>query len=186
MAGVRLELGNPANYASPAEYIEKHLAPLATELHRMLNEVLDPGSSSLEECSMDMRPRSVETRAFSTIDTLLKSHPKAVLFQGQDYFGLPMQTLRTKQLKVQFSATVYTKSPGCVEFRLMSDTGDIISGSRLETSSLTPVTLCCLLPFQDAEGCIRPKSKLYVVQGRRLSDTGVPVCRRLSLSFVYI
>jgi hypothetical protein len=189
MTGVRIELANPNSYESPKDYVEKHLVPVVNELHRMLNECLDPGSSSVEEWAVDMVPRHTEAAqqgGFSIIDKPLKPAPKQVLFDGAAVHSLPRDVLRRKQAKVQFSGTVYVVGDGEAEFRLLRGDGDIVVGSVIRTDSKLPVSVSCTLPLVDGENSVVPRAMTYFIQGRMRTGGGTPVCRRFSLSFVYV
>ena len=186
MTGTRIELANPNLYDTPKEYVEKHLIPVVTELHRMLNECLDPGSSSVEEWAVDMAPRPSPNGGFSIIERPIKPLSKHVLFDGAAVHALPRDVLRRKQAKVQFSGTVYVVGDGEAEFRLLRGDGDIVTGSVIRTDSKLPVTVSCVLPLVDADNSVVPKAMTYFIQGRMRTGGGTPVCRRFSLSFVYI
>lgn len=186
MTGTRIELANPNLYDTPKEYVEKHLIPVVTELHRMLNECLDPGSSSAEEWAVDMVPRGSENGGFSLIAKPLKAEPKHVLFDGAAVHSLPRDVLRRKQAKVQFTGTVYVVGDGEAEFRLLRGDGDIVAGSVVRTDSKLPVQVMCILPLVDADNSVLPKAMTYFIQGRMRTGGGTPVCRRFSLSLVYV
>lgn len=188
MSGLRLELPDPTA-CSPQEYIEKHLAPALTELHRITNELLSPGSTSTEENSVDLVPANLFAGRFSRLDTPLYQWAKHVTFQGQEYFSLPKSLLKAKQVKVQLTAIIYanrrklTVTP--VQFRLVDSSGDVITNSELSTASSEPATMTAILPFGEQKGCIHPSSQTYFIEG--CSDgSATPVCRRFSLSFIYI
>lgn len=185
MTGIRIALDNPDAYPSPREYVEKHLAPVATELHRITNELLSPGSTSAEEWAMDMVPSKFGDR-FCRLDRRLEEAPKHVIFDGSEYFSLPKELLRAKQVKIQFTAAVYVKGHGTAAFRLVCDDEAIIKDSEFTTDSPILFTKTCRLPFGDQRGCIQPDSRTYYIEACRTKGRGIPVCRRLSLSFVYI
>ena len=183
MTGVRVELANPNAYASPREYIEQHLAPAVAELHRITNELLVPGSCSSEEWAVDMVP-SVRG-AFSPLDRRVAESPKHVVFDGSEYQSLPKELLRTKRLMVQFAAVVYVIN-GVADFRLVRDDGAIVSGSQFRTPASSPTTITCQLPFGNAPGCVAPNRHSYIIQGKGLDADATPVCRRFSMSFIYL
>lgn len=186
MTGVRLDLANPNTYESPREYVEKHLAPLVTELHRLLNELSLPGASSAEEWGMDMEPSAPALNAYAELDRRLDQSPKHVVFDGSTYESIPKELLRSKQLKVQLSATVYNKGLGDVLFRLTRDDGVIVANSHISSCSRQPETIVRTLPFGNALNCVAPYPHKYIIQGKGLDLGAIPVCRRFSLSFVYI
>jgi len=184
MPGARVELANPNTYASPTEYIEQHLAPIVAELHRVTNELIAPGSSSGEEWSMDMVP-SVRG-AFSPLDRRLDETPKHVVFDGATYQSIPKELLRRKQLKVQLSAIVYVKGRGDVLFRLVRDDGQVVANSHMNSCSTEPETITRALPFSDAPNAVAPKQHTYIIEGKGLDAAAIPVCRRFSMSFIYV
>lgn len=192
MTGVRLELANPNDYKSPADYVEQHLAPVATELHRITNELLEPGATSAEEWLVDMVPeRGFKRGDFSKLSKRLYNDAKHADFDGSAYFSLPKELLRSKQAKVQFSATVYGYpvpggTVGTVRFRLVDSDNGFIQGSSLYTTSTMPVTLTATLPFGDYQFAVKPFKARYYIQGASSDPLFLPVCRRLSLSFIYL
>lgn len=191
MTGVRLELANPNTFASPTEYVEQHLAPLATELHRITNELLSPGASSAEEWRVDMVPTRPISGGFQPLDGYLQRAAKHVTFDGAEYFSLPKELLRSKQLKVQFAAVVYGKKLhkqlGPVAFRLIRAVdGMVIDNSEFQVTTEEPETVSRILPFGDKDGCVSPELRDYIIEGMCPGVRMLPVCRRLSLSFVYI
>lgn len=186
MTGARIELANPNAYESPKKYVEEHLVPVVTELHRMLNECMDPGSTSPEEHLVDMVPRGGQSGGFSIIDQPLKKEPKKVIFNGYAVHSLPKEVLRRKQVKVQLSAVVYVFDGGEAEFRLLRGDGDIVHGSVIRTASLVPVTVSCVLPLINGDNAVVPRAMTYFIQGRMRTGAGLPVCRRFSLSFICI
>jgi len=186
MSGVKVELANPNAYASTREYIEQHLAPAVAELHRITNELIAPGATSVEEWEVDMVPSNATIGAFSPLDTRLDQSPKHVVFDGAAYKSIPTELLRSKQLKVQLSAVVYVKGSGEVEFRLVDDHRQAVIGSAFRTEAASPTTITCQLPFGDAANCVAPKQRKYIMQGRGVDLGAIPVCRRFSMSFVYI
>lgn len=183
MTGMRIDLANPDHSESIREYIEKHLAPTATELHRLLNELLAPGSTA-EECSVDMVP-DTSGDYFRRLTRRLENTAKHVVFDGSEYFSLPKNLLKSKQAKVQLTAVLYVKGRGEADFRLVRDDGDIIQPSLIRTTNSEPTTHTCTLPFGDQPGCISPDRRTYYIEAGTVSRC-LPVCRRFSLSFVYI
>lgn len=182
----RIELTNPNLCATPQEYIEKHLAPAVTELQRLINELTAPGSTSAEDGSVDMVSSESSRFVFHPLDRRLDTRPKHVVFDGTEYLSVSKELLRQKQLKVQFTATVYSKGKGLAEFRLVRDDGVIILGSTFETDCHEPTTFTHTLPFGNAEGCVAPEKRSYIIQARSIDRAAIPVCRRFSMSFVYI
>lgn len=185
MSGIRLELANPEAYSSPSEYIEQHLAPVATELHRMMNELSVPGSTA-EADAVDMVSSVPGSSGFNRLDERLHDYPKHVIFDGSGYFSLPKELLRQKRVKVQFVATVYVQGPGSAAFRLVRDDGMFLIESEFHTTSQLPVTVSYRLPFGEQPWCITPDSRTYYIEAMRTGGSCLPVCRRFSLSFVYI
>jgi hypothetical protein len=194
MSSLRVELANPHTYSSPKEYIEEHLVPVVTELHRITNELLAPGATSAEEWAVDMVPM-VAGSLWQELDQRLFDYPKHVIFDGSEYFTLPPELLRAKQLKVQLVAVVYCKVNAAdpllvgntsAEFRLVRGDGTVVDNSLCEVNSEAPTTLSRRLPFGTEPGCIEPEKSSYTIQARSHSRHVLPVCRRLSLSFVYI
>jgi hypothetical protein len=184
MPGIRLELADPANYSSPSEYIEQHLAPVVTELHRLTNELFVPGSTS-EEHAVDMVQARAGDDQFRSFDRRLYETAKHVVFDGSAYFSLPKELLRVKQAKVQFTAVIYVKGDGEADFRLVRDDGVVIQDSTILINRDSRVEHVRRLPFGDQPGSISPENRTYYIQA---SNAGrcIPVCRRFSLSFVYI
>lgn len=183
MSGVRLDLANPNTYSSPKEYIEKHLAPIATELHRLANEMIAPGSTA-EIDAVDMVPGNVGDY-FRRFDRPLKETAKRVVFDGSEYFSIPRELLRSKQAKVQFSGVLYILGRGAADFRLVRDDGDVVQSSSFHISSDVPEIYTAVLPFGDQPGSICPTRRTYYIEGGT-RDRCTPVCRRFSLSFVYL
>lgn len=190
MSGTRLELPTPDGYASAQEYVEQHLAPVATELHRLVNELLMPGSTSAEEWESDMIPSGPFTGGFQPLVEHLKPAAKHVTFDGSAYFSLPKEHLRAKRAKVQFTAVVYGKrlhkQLGSVAFRLIRADGMVIDNSEFQVTTEEPETVSRILPFGAMDGSVSPERHDYIIEGRYLGARMLPVCRRLSLSFVYI
>ena len=186
-SGAQLELANPDLYESPRDYVEKHLAPVATELHRLLNEFLAPGSTSVEEAAVDMTAVLDVPHSWSNVDRVLKPLPKSVSFNGRDYFLIPKETLRAKQLKVQLTAVAYVKDGGAAELRIVrGDDGTPIPASVFRVIGSEPRSYVVNLPFGEAVGCVTPQLSLYVMQARRLQKQSIPVCRRFSMQFLLI
>lgn len=187
MTGLRLELANPDGFDSPKDYIEKHLAPVVTELHRVVNELMVPGSSSAEEWQTDSIPAFIEDqwRRFSKPLVEVARH---VNFDGSQYFSVPKELLKTKQVKVQLTAVVYSEKADVLSrFRLVDEQGEAIDNSEFTTGNDTPTTFTRILPFGEMRGSIHPSKITYYLEGRSSSARSVrPVCRRFSLSFVYI
>lgn len=191
MTGLRLELANPNEYGSPAEYIERHLAPVATELHRIANELLAPGATSAEEWAVDMVPEVRNSVMWQRLDHTLHEQCKHVVFDGSEYLTIPAELLRRKQLKVQFNATVYSvpaagRINGTSDFRLVDAYGDVIAGSAFSSTAVMPEQLVFTLPFGDHPNSIKTTKQSYLMEARSPDRSALPVCRRLSLSFVYI
>jgi hypothetical protein len=185
MTGIRLELADPDDYPDLPTYIEQHVAPVAAELHRLANELFSPGSTA-EELAVDMMPKKHPGSDFSRLDRRVDESPKHVIFDGSEYFSLPKELLRSKQAKVQFVATVYVKGGGGAEFRLVRDDGMVIENSLFYVSGSKLQTRSYIVPFGEHAGCITPDSRTYFIEGGMATTGSLPVCRRFSLSFVYI
>jgi len=181
----RIELANPNLYATPQEYIEKHLAPAVAELQRLIDELSVAGSTSAEDGSVDMVP-AVPGSYWSELDARRTDTSKRVTFDGEEYLRVPKELLRQKQLKVQFSATVYVVGKGRVEFRLARDDDQVILGSTFVTDCHEATTFTHTLPFGNTAGCVAPEKRSYIIQARSIGPAAIPVCRRFSMSFVYI
>lgn len=186
MTGVRVELANPNLYESPKDYIEKHLAPVVAELHRVTNELIAPGATSVEEWGMDMVPSSPVVGAFSSLDKRLDEAPKHVVFDGAAYQSIPTELLRRKQLKVQLTALVYVQGKGDVLFRLVREDGSVVANSHVNSCSASPELLSRTLPFGDAPNAVAPRQLRYTIQGKGIDLGAIPVCRRFSMSFIYV
>lgn len=186
MPGVRIELDNPNSYASPKEYIEQHLAPIVAELSRVTNELITPGATSAEEWGVDMVPSNPVIGSFSPLDKRLDESPKHVVFDGATYQSIPKEILRAKQLKVQLTALVYVKGQGDVLFRLVRDDGAVVANSHINSCSPEPELISRTLPFGDTPNAVAPKQHSYIMQGKGLDLGAIPVCRRFSLSFIYV
>ncbi len=182
----RIELANPNTYESTREYVEKHLAPIVAELTRITNELIVPGSTSAEEWGVDMVPGYPSLGSFSSLDVRLDQSPKHVVFDGAAYESIPKELLRQKQLKVQLSAVVYVKGGLTAAFRLIDEHANVVLGSEFKTTSGSPLTITCQLPFGNAPNCVAPVQRKYIMQGKGLDLGAIPVCRRFSMSFVYI
>jgi hypothetical protein len=189
LTGLRIQLPDPSSCASPQEYIEQHLAPAATELHRIVNELLAPGATSAEEWSMDMMPEMANA-VWQRLDRRLDETAKHVVFDGSEYFSIPKDLLKTKRAKVQLTAVVYAQKTDQrltqVDFRLVRDDGVVIDNSNISTKDPLPHQITRELPFGDVPGCVSPDKRTYYLEARSLSRSTIPVCRRFSLSFVYI
>lgn len=189
MSGVRLELANPNEYASPKRYVEEHLAPVVTELHRIVEELLQPGASSAEEWAMDMGTATGRP-GYQLLSKRVYDDAKHVVFDGSEYFSVPEAVLREKRVKVLFTALVYHYNAGFedekVRFRLVDEDGTPIEGSELVTDSREPVTLSVALAIKRQKGCIQPTKATYYIEGCSSGGLSMPVCRRFSLGFLYI
>lgn len=186
MTSARIELANPNLYATPQEYIEKHLAPVVAELHRALEEVTSP----IGEKSTDMIPLYSSLK-WSPLDAHLDNTPKHFIFDGAAYEKVPTELLRQKQLKVQLNALVYVIGGGSADFRLMRYdglpfTGEPVIGSTFETDCHEPTSFTLTLPFGNTKGCVAPERRSYIIEARSVDSGIIPVCRRFSMSFVYI
>lgn len=186
MTGLRLNLANPDGYETAHEYIENHLAPVATELHRLVNEFLAPGSTSTEECSVDMVPSGSGTDTWWPLDKLLLQGAKSIFFDGREYFAIPKETLRAKQLKVQLTATCYVRNGGSASFRLIRGDGTAVNDSLFVVNASDATSFTRVLPFGEGDGCVTPHWQAYIMQAKRLEKHSLPVCRRFSLSFILI
>jgi hypothetical protein len=188
MTGIRLNLADPADFLSPHDYIEQHLLPIAAELHRLTNELIAPGSTA-EEIAVDMAPSSPGA-SFADLDRRLDESSKHVTFDGAEYFTIPKDVLVAKQAKVQLTAVVYLRhlqaTCGAVEFRLVRDDGMLVENSTFEVTNKEPEMVTRILPFGYQDGSISPERREYVIQARYVGERTLPVCRRFSLSFVYI
>jgi hypothetical protein len=184
VTGVRVELDNPIAYRSPTEYIEQHLLPVVTELHRITSELLDPGSTSPEDYAVDMVPGEKSKSYYRRLDTQLNPSAKHVTFDGSEYFKIAPELLRSKQLKVQLTAIVYVLGTRA-EFRLVRDDGSIILGSLIQAFQRTPETFSVILPFGNEAGCVSPDARIYYLEGGSIGKN-IPVCRRFSMSFIYL
>lgn len=182
----RVELANPNQYASPREYIEEHLVPVIAELSRITNELIAPGATSAEAWEVDMVPSAPTLGAFSPLDRRLEDSAKHVVFDGAEYESIPKELLRQKQLKVQLTAVVYVKGGSDVIFRLVSEDGQVMENSHICCCDDVPVVVTRILPFGDQPNCVAPLRKQYIIQGKGLDLGAIPVCRRFSMSFVYI
>lgn len=192
MTGVRLELGNPNAYKTVQEYVERHVAPVVTELHRLTTEILAPGATSAEECGVDM-VSDPESRGFRRLDRHLSGSPTAkhVVFDGAESFKIAADVLRNKRLKVQLSAVVYQRhlndgGIAPVVFRLAGEDGIVISDSEFHCISTEPTLHSRVLPFGRQMGCIEPSLQRYYLEASGVPGVALPVCRRFSLSFIYI
>lgn len=181
----RVELANPNLYASPQEYIEKHLAPLVTELERIVEELTSP----VGDKTFDMIPQ-VSGLQWSPLDIRLDRSPKHFIFDGSAYEKVPTELLRQKQLKVQLTALVYVIGEGEAEFRLVRydglPVGEPVIGSNFETDCHEPTSFTLTLPFGNTKGCVAPEKRSYIIEARSVDSGIIPVCRRFSMSFVYI
>jgi hypothetical protein len=185
MSGSRLDLANPNAFESPKDYVEKHLGPLVTELNTLVNELFSPGSTSAEEWAVDM---TTETPGaiWQRLDKRVEELSKHVVFDGSAYFSLPKELLRAKQAKVLFTAALYTKGKGEARFRLVRDDGAVVGNSVISVSEQhTVATYTRHLPFGLQPDSISPDSRTYYIEACS-EGRCVPVCRRFSLSFVYI
>ncbi len=188
MTNARLELASPEGFESVRSYINEHLAPVAAELHRLVNESFAPGSTSAEEGSIDAIPSDPASGVFETIDRPLRTGPKSVVFDGAEYFQIPKDVLRSKQVRVVFSATTYClegSHPGAL-FRLVRADGMVIEGSSFGCTWDAPKPFSCELPIADKPGCIVPSMQVYHIQGKALQRGLTPVCRRFSLSLQFV
>ena len=181
----RVELANPNLYASPQEYIEKHLAPLVTELERIVEELTSP----VGDKTFDMIPQ-VSGLQWSPLDIRLDRSPKHFIFDGSAHEKVPKEILRQKQLKVQLNAVVYVIGGREAEFRLVTYEGSVaaepVMGSSFETDCPEPTSFTLTLPFGNTAGCVAPEKRSYIIQARSIDPGAIPVCRRFSMSFVYI
>ena len=190
MSSIRLELANPEGYSSVKDYVEKHLVPVVSELHRLTNEMMTPGSTS-EAYAVDMSTE-VPGPIWQNLDTPINQVGKYADFDGSEYFALPKELLKAKQVKVQFVAQCYVRKTddifqlGGVDFRLVDDDNDAIEGSQFTTLAPHPATISLRLPFSDSRHHIRPSKRRYWLQARSHSQVVQPVCRRFSLSFIYL
>lgn len=188
MSGVRLELANLDEYFTPKQYVQEHLAPVATELHRLCNEFFTPGSTS-EATEADFTPELLASE-WMRLDTPLHNEGKRVVFDGAEYFNVSKELLRAKQAKVQLTAVLYAipqcEEPRPVEFRLVREDGMVIEQSKMVVNSIVPVTETRILSFGDAPGLIVPAKHTYFLEAISPKRASLPVCRRFSLSFVYI
>lgn len=186
MPGIRLELANPAAYESPQQYIERHLAPVLSELHRLANEFCTPGSTS-EAIDADMTPDPHHySDQWQRFTHHLDSAPKHVIFDGSEYFSFPKELLRAKQVKVQLVAQVYVKGSGKAHFRLTRSDDSVVGGSSFTIEGPVLQTVTKTLFFGDTRGSISPDSQTYYIEAAGYSARDLPVCRRFSLSFIFI
>jgi len=185
MPGIRLELAPLEPFESHEEYVKRHVAPFLTELHRITTEFFVPGSTA-EELAVDMSPSVPCSERFCRLDQHVDPSPKHVIFDGSRYFSLPKELVRSKQVKVQFVAVAYVKLDGTADFRLVRDDGMRIENSFFHVSGSEVQTITRILPFGDQKGSISPDSRTYYIEAGRFDTFSIPVCRRFSLSFVYI
>jgi hypothetical protein len=176
-----VELANPNLYASPQEYIEKHLAPAVAELNRLIEDF----TALTGDASVDMVPE-VPGAFWSELDRRLEETPKRFYFNGAEYESIPKELLRQKQLKVQLNAVVYVRGKGKCEFRLVDALGNVIRQSPIVTDCHEPTPFTLTLPFGNTQGCVAPEKRSYIIQARSLDTGAIPVCRRFAMTFVYI
>lgn len=167
---------------SAKEYVEQRLVPLAGDLKRLCDEFFVPGSTA-EDVSVDMRPSQLK-KFYSPVDTRVSEKPKSTSFWIPDNFPYEQNG---KRLKIQFRAVLYIAGNGTAAFRLVDTKRDSeISGSTIQVMSSEPTLYeRCLDIGRDGES-IHPEVTDYHIEAKLLTTLCQPVCRRFSLSCVYI
>ena len=120
------------------------------------------------------------------IDKPIATLTKSVMFDGREYFSIPKETLRSKRLKVQLSASCYVKNGGAASFRLVRGDGSPLPESEFLVTGSEPFLVTRVLPFGEGPGCVTPHWQAYTMQAKRLEKYSLPVCRRFSLCFIHI
>lgn len=166
----------------PADYVRDKLIPLTGQLHKLCSEFFNPGCTA-EEGIVDMRPEEPH-KYFESLTKRVHDKPKSCIFKAEP--GLPLAK-GDKRLKILLSAVVYVQPAGTACFRLIRACDKmVIEDSLIQTTNTEPALLNRYMAFGNQEGRISPFEYEYIIEGKYLGTKCVPICRRFSLSAVYI
>lgn len=168
---------------SPKIYVNKKLVPLAMELHRKVNELTAPRSRSDGLSDIDMIPSDIGKQYAPNNVYLKQISNKSVEFSYDENLDI---VRNHKQMRILFSATVFSDNGKPVAFRLVnSKTGEAIRGSEIQLASTQPVERWNHLPYGYEKDRIHPSLNRYHIESRYVNQYARPVVRRFSLSVVY-
>lgn len=178
---IKLVLPEPQSF-DPADYVRDKLIPLAGHLHKLCSEFFNPGCTA-EEGIVDMMPNEPH-KYFEPLDKRVTEKPKSVVFKTDP--NIP-QVKGDKRLKILLSAVVYVQPPGTACFRIVRACDKmVIEDSIIQINNTEPALLNRYLHFGNEQGRISPFEYEYQIEGRYIGSKCIPVCRRFSLSEVYI
>lgn len=181
MTDVKLILPEPDSF-EPGDYVRDKLIPLAGHLQKLCNEFFNPGCTA-EEGIVDMMPAEPH-KYFEDLDKRVIDKPKSVRFKAET--GIPLYK-GEKRLKILLSAMVYVQPAGTACFRLVrADDGMFIEDSVIQINNTEPTLINRYLAFGNQDGRISPFEYTYNIQGKFLGSKCNPICRRFSLTPVYI
>ncbi len=181
MTDCKLILPEPDSF-DPADYVRDKLIPLTGQLQKLCSEFFNPGCTA-EEGIVDMMPAEPH-KYFENLDKRVEDKPKSVLFKPER--DLPLYK-GDKRLKILLSAIVYVQPAGTACFRLVNgDNGDVIEDSIIQVTNTEPALYTRYLSYGNQEGRIRTTEYTYAIQAKYLSTKCNPICRRFSLTTVYI
>lgn len=181
MSDIKLILPKIESF-EPADYVRDKLIPLTGQLHKLCSEFFNPGCTA-EDVIVDMMPNDPH-KYFECLDKRVSEKPKSVTFKTEP--NLPLSK-GEKRLKILFSAVVYVQPSGTACFRLVRACDKmIVEDSLIQTTAEEPTLLNRYLHFGTEEGRISPFQYEYIIEGRYLGAKCNPICRRFSLSEVYI
>ena len=186
MSDLKLYLPTKEEEESPQIYVNQKLVPLAAELHRLVNENMTRGVTE-ENSDIDMVPQEVG-KQYSLVNMYLHTVRAKFCTFSVDTKQTPLQK-DGKMLKVMYKATVYSENGKPVHFRLMRVKDKVtIRQSDIQTANTKPTEHVLYLPLGDSsqKDRIQIKENEYCIEAKYVQLWARPICRRFSLSLVYV
>lgn len=182
MSNLKIHLPTRSEAETVSEYVENKLAPLAAELHRLVNQQFSNGLSETD--AMDMKPKWAcdEFKVCNELAVQLKT--KRCRFRVNTTEFPPLQN--GKRLKILWQIECFSEFGELVEFRLAKANKEPMDGALLMVERTECARYDVYLPFGDQPGRISSHDTEYVVEARYVSKPDTPIVRRFSLSAVYV
>lgn len=181
MSDFKLQLPEPTDF-DPSNYTKNHLIPLCAQLHKLCSEFFTPGCTD-EAGAVDMAPKEPH-KYFEDVDTPVSSKPKSVRFSVDP--NVPLFK-GEKRLRICLSAVVFCQPSGTAVFRLVRRSDkSVVEDSLIQTGATEPTLVNRYLLLGNEPGRVSPYADDYVMQAKYMGTKCVPICRRFSLSVVYV
>jgi hypothetical protein len=183
LSDIKVILPTKDESENPSDYVNNKLVPIVSELHRLTNALICGGNSE-EYSDIDMIPSTIGLK-FAPVDVYLQQkRPKSCTFEVPD--NTPYQQLG-KSLKALFKAEVYSEKGHSVCFRLInSNSGESLRDSSLQVMTKEPKVYSVYLPIGAQKDRVQLNLTTYHIEAKCMTIIDRPICRRFSLSLVYV